>query len=202
VRSTGPSTYERTQGPLSALRVSEQAPRPRRSAQAVEALVSCSARPNAQPTKNAPGPSGVTWGKTRPILGYSPSRTARPRRLTSGYAFSQDPPSVRRAGCPAFAPPSVRRAGCPAFAPLYVGAAGPATRGRSRSCRQHTGRTAAGCGAAVGRLQEALAGAAAAGGVQPAAPGPGDQPAEPLAQLGARQGHRRADQCPRVLPWF
>jgi hypothetical protein len=69
--------------------------------------------------------------------------------------------------------------------------------GRSHFCHQHS-RGVPQCQ----RLQEPLASLTTAGRVQPAAPGTSNQPGQPLAQLGAGQGHRRASKRPRVFRWL
>jgi hypothetical protein len=81
VRNTGPSTYERTQEPMSALRASTQTPR-RKGDQRSRRSCRVLRGPTRSTTKNACGrqvlrPSvgqACAWGKTRPIWIQLPAR--------------------------------------------------------------------------------------------------------------------------------
>jgi hypothetical protein len=122
---------------------------------------------------------------------------------------------MRPVGCPASGRVSGVRSSvqCPLCCALARRGA-CAHRGRSDSCPQHS-RNGTAAGAARCRSRAATGSArrlggrwsSAAGRVQPAPPGPGNQAAQPLAQLGTGQGHRRGGhgrgcppQCPQRTP--
>jgi len=123
-------------------------------------------------------PRGLRWTRRRPcdcplpLVKTRPSRRLRGRRPRAGVRRPV-PVSGVRFECPASAVVVHRR-----------GAVGPCSCRRSRASGPHSigGYRR---GAAARRLQEALAGPAAAGRVQPAPPGADHQRSQTGAQLGA-----------------